>query len=324
MSCIILAAFLFTACSKQPAAPPPPAKKKQTSAQTKSRPLPARCKLSLAGKGPFKVYAVGIYAGLEPLQDNDAAKPATEAEVMVTEEDAPVVLVLMAHDATLWRVGRTKKANIAGVLVGGYNRGSVSGLPKDVPLLITSHQKKKGMANCPNFYAHEAGPRLLHANNRIKKYTGREIDHFVFQAQDGIFYAGPPEPQQAAIFGEDLQREPKAAPARRAAKISGLAGLEQEGAVKLAGAEEIAAWEKGASDKYARFNPQLKVPHKMIQGETYVLLRNTRLPKLPKKETSFSFIVPRGVKVPRGGGGTNRFYLMNGFKCVTGRGADCE
>ena len=257
----------------------------------------------------FMVYGIGAYAGLAPTAQG------SEAKVAVTEEKKPVLLVLSAYQSVHWRIAVSPRAKLVGVLASGHFAPKVTGVPAGVPVIITSETAQK--PGCPALVAYEAGPGLLKANAVVRKFTGREFDQFIAQAEDEVFYAGPSNPLPVDEYSR----------ARGTGSIDSawaLARLVEKGDIRLATADDISAWEEGANRKYRRFSKSLRIAHRMREGETYVLVRNITLPGGLTGDEARSFIVPRGIKRPSDPGGNNLFYSMKGFGCVKGNGLPCR
>ena len=78
----------------------------------------------------------------------------------------------------------------------------------------------------------------------------------------------------------------------------------------------VTAW---ASEKYKRFNPELRVKTYMRVGRSYVVLDKLTLPNGLFGAHSRAFIIPDDVPFPTGPRCHNTFYKMNGT--ATGPGA---
>jgi hypothetical protein len=90
-----------------------------------------------------RLYAAGAYAGARTgFQIEQSGHEATTIKVAVNEPSAPVVLMLGAYEPTIWNVGWTRGTRIAGVLVTGYHRQQVTGLPPNVPMLVSTYDNR--------------------------------------------------------------------------------------------------------------------------------------------------------------------------------------
>ena len=95
-----------------------------------------------------KVYAFGVYKGKKPVQVvlGGNNHEVTQVDIIVTETNHPVVLVLSAYDPVVWRIGQVKNAKVLGVVVGGAEPQAVIGLDKDVPQKTLISQDRHPMA----------------------------------------------------------------------------------------------------------------------------------------------------------------------------------
>lgn len=261
----------------------------------------------------FTVQAVGTYAGLEEVEDvqlDDSANTVRQAEVVVNQPGKAVVLILTAYDPTVWRVGRTRNTQLLGVLVSGYHGQALIGIDKKVPHAVTSHETKK----TPWFYAYKASPGLLAMNDVVKRLIGREIDRFENRAVNGVFHVGePPNDPADVVYSDDLRVEKFVVdPARPPAGAKGLDQLVKEGKLRQATQADIDAWVEKASEKYKRFNPELRVDAPMRPDTTYVVLKELTLPDGLYGGHSRSFILGDAIPFPAGPPAHNRFYRTDG------------
>jgi hypothetical protein len=274
---------------------------------------------NLLGKLPagFVVHAVGTYKGttaLPDLQLDDSGHEAAQADVVVNVPDKPVVLVLTAYDPTVWRIGRTAKTTLAGVIVSGYHAQSLIGINKDTPHAMSTYT---GKGDFPYFYAYDASPSLLRMNDAVKALVGKEIERFVNEPARGVFYVGDaPERGEQVIRSDDLQVKQFVEARKQAQPPAGQKALDilvRDGKLRPATAADIQGWVDKASEKYKRVNPTLRIrDHRMRLGRTYVVLEELALPEGLYGAHSRAFIVPDGVAVPTGSAGHNEFYLMDG------------
>ena len=270
----------------------------------------------LLGKLPpgVVVHAVGTYRGPTDLPDvqlDQSGNRVGRAEVVVNVPEKPVVLVLTAYDPTVWRVGRTPQTKIAGVIVSGYHAQALVGVDKNTPHAISTYENK---GNFRYFYAYKASPELLRMNDTVKRLVGREIERFVNRPVRGVFYVGDPPPEGAPVsHSDDLRVENFVDKKQRPAGQKGLEQLVQQGALRAATPADIEAWVDKASEKYKRFNPDLRLEdHRMRVGRTFVVLKELTLPDGLFGAHSRAFIVPDGIPIPGGPAGHNEFYLMDG------------
>lgn len=254
------------------------------------------------------VYAVGTYRGTTDLPDiqlDASGHTVSQAEVVVNQPDRPVVLVLTAYDPTVWRVGRTPRTTIVGVILSGYHTQALIGIPKNTPQLASTYEKK---GSFPFFYAHSASPELLAMNQAVKSLVGREIDRFIHKPTNGVFVVGnAPKDAKALVYSGDPVKG-NSDPGRPLVGQKGLDRLVQEGKLRPATQADIDAWVDKESVKYKRFNPDLRVDPDMEVEHTYVVLKELTLPAGLYGAQARSFLIPEGVAFPKGPRGHNQFY----------------
>ena len=277
----------------------------------------------------FSVFAIGTYRGTRAVNAelDESGHAVTQVEVIVNKPGQPVVLVLTANDPVVWRVGIARDSRVVGILVSGYHGQALIGPAKEVPHAISSYSTK---GKFEYFYATGASKALLSMNEAVKKLVGREIDRFENKATNGVFYIGePPANPDDISYSDDLQLKSFAKPEKNAdggdrlpAGEKGLAILVKEGKLRLAKNKDINAWIDKASEKYARFNPELRVETYMEVGRTYVVLVELSLPDGMYGAHSASFIIPLDVPFPTGPECHNSFYHMDGT--VSGSAAHAE
>jgi hypothetical protein len=275
------------------------------------------------------VQAIGIYHGTADVKDvqlDRSGHQVRQAEVVVNAPDHPVVLVLTAYDPTVWRVGRTEKTRLVGVVVSGYHGQALIGIEKTTPHVVMSKETSSAFADGRAFYAYNASPELLAMNDAVKQLVGREIDHFENRLLGGAFRVGARVEPKQVIYSNDLKVSDFAAPPKQEAAAAagipelpagqkGLDDLVAEGSLRAATNADVAAWVDKASEPYKRFNGELRVeaPPQMQHGRAYVVLKNdVTLPDGLFGAHSRAFIIPDGVADPKGSIGHCTFYRMNG------------
>jgi len=276
------------------------------------------------GKLPvdFTVCAVGTYRGNASVnvQLDDSGHAVTQADVVVNNPKAPVVLVLTAYDPVVWRVGRTTDTKIAGILVSGYHGQALIGVDKQTPHAVSSYEDKGAF---PYFYASGASRELIAMNDAVTQLVGREISRFYNKPTNGVFYVGEqPGNDDEIVRSDDLKIDGYVKPDRPLAGEPALDALVNEGKLRLATKADIDAWIEKANEKYKRFNPDLRVGTYMQVGRTYVVVDKLTLPNGLFGAHSRSFIIPDDVPFPIGPRCHNTFYKMDGT--ATGPGARDE
>jgi hypothetical protein len=106
-------------------------------------------------------------------------KPVPTVEVRIRRSDKPIVLVLSSYEAVLWKLTRESGANIALILLGGYEESSVTG--EGNSRVITIGRK----------YAYSmSGSDYSQLNTEVFNWTGRRIDILQGRYEGSSFIVG--------------------------------------------------------------------------------------------------------------------------------------
>jgi len=271
----------------------------------------------------FVVYSVRAHRDGNPLgiRLDDTAKTATQVEIVVNLPRKPVVLVLTAHDPVVWRVGHTEHTRIAGILVSGNHGQALIGVSKSTPHAISS---LKGGGEFPSFYAPRESPvhprfessELRATRRSVFKLVGRDIDHFLHQPTDGVFYIGDkPAKKVAVAYSEDLKIEDYVDPDRPLVGQPALDELAKARKLRPASMVDIGAWLE-ASKNRGLLPTRDAVLFPLRVGKTYVVLEKVTLPDDLYGAHARAFIIPNDIPFPNGPRCHNSYYRMDGT--VTG------
>lgn len=284
-------------------------------------PTPATCALpGFTAPARYKLFAAGAYAGRKlDYQIDQSGHQATRIDVAVNHAGEPVVLMLGAYEPTVWNIGWTRETRIAGVLVSGYHRQAVAGLPADVPVLLSSYDNRGA---CGYFYVSQ--DRLEKLNPLAQRMFGRNVD-MVYLAGNGSVTIGAATTPGALVtsprVSPDAFRDPDA-------PLAGPAGLRDavaKGLLREAAQADLAAWEQAFE---ARQRERGEVPPVAGQARAssrtsrgylhngYVVLKPMAVPAGLYGAHSASFIVPKGVPRPTGNLGHSTIYDFNTLTCA--------
>lgn len=269
------------------------------------------------------VYAAGAYAGRKAgFQIDQSGHEATRIDVAVNSPGRPVALMLGAYEPTVWHIGWSPGTRILAVLVSGYHRQAVAGLPPAVPLLNSSYDNR---GPCGYFYVAES--RLAELNPMARRVFGLPVG-MVFPADK----AGRVVVGDALAVDTRLLTSPEITPESfrdPLAPKAGQAGLDEavrQGALRRATQADADAW----VDAVMQNAPQPDVPPVAGKGvprppgppmhKAYVVLKPFTLPAGLYGAHAVTFIVPRGVPRPQGNPGHSAVYDLNTLTC---HGAVC-
>jgi len=271
-----------------------------------------------AARQPFKLYAAGAYSGRKlGFQIDQSGNEAGRIDVGVNRPGEAVALMLGSYDPTVWHVGWTRGTRIVAVLVGGYHRQAVTGLPQGVPVIVSTYDNK---GPCGYFYVTaDKAPTL---NPIARRAFGRGID-MLYPASQGSVLVG------AAAGGMITDASAQDDDAFRivesmAAGEAGLAYAVSRGWLREAMQSDADAWLAARASRPQADVPPIAggaPPGRMTLHNGYVVLKPFRLPAGLYGAHSATFFVPRGVARPTGNLGHSVLYDFNTLTCA---GTFCE
>ena len=280
----------------------------------------------------FLVFLLDVYEGY-PLdfQIDQSGNQATKLDIVVNYQDKPVVLMLHAHEPTIWNIEQTESTIIAGVLASGFYKQIVANLPDTVPVLSRSYQQTE--MEIPYYrdqnFLESLAPSAQHIFERFinewllsNPYDYKLSGTVVFgnpldtsmQLEGGI---GMSIHALRESFGTDV--------------LAGLPALEEavkRGVLRRATAEDTKAW----LTSFSHFNPklypsllsgQIEIPpiKSLLHQNGYVVLGPFFFPRGLTGAHARVFFVPEGVTIPLGDPGHSIILDFNTKKCL---GENCD
>lgn len=273
-----------------------------------------------------KVFAAGAYGGENlAFQIDDSGHQATRMDVAVNHSQAPVLLILGSYEPTVWSIGWSQGTRIVAVLVSGYHRQVLTGLPSDIPVLISTHDNEGA---CGGFYV---DPKKADRLNPIsRRVFGRPVD-MLYPVHKGRVVIGSPL-SPAARLVTDKAAKPVESFRLPNSQLAGEQGLEyavRNSLLRPATPADVAAWNAAWSKSQAVRREQADVPpiaggapvdHISMPHNGYVVLKAFRFPSGLYGAHSATFFVPKGVPRPTGNRGHSTVYDFNSIACT---GAMC-
>ena len=268
----------------------------------------------------YAVFHVGANGGSTVLSTaiefDNSGRPVTQIDVVVNYPTKPVVLALTAHNPVLWNVRWAPDSKVVGAYVAGSQAQGIIGIPRWIPLLLTSRDRelRKEPGVCPAYVVAGANKDLKWTKN----YTGREAESSVEAARNGPTWIGEKDPSllpkllssdQYTIADFSIKRNSNDVP-------TGAVGL------KLLVAKGYLR-EATIGDYWFAMSPSTmvgrvlrgKIPTYVPHQRAYLVLRKMTIPRdVPGWPI---FIVPRGVPQPDGPIPGSTVYLgADGMKCI--------
>ena len=263
----------------------------------------------------YIVYAAGAYSGRKlDYQIDQSGHEATQIDVAVNEPNAPVVLMLGAYEPTVWNIGWSPQTRIVGVLVSGYHRQTIAGLPASVPRLNSSYDNNGA---CGYFYLTDN--RLDRINPIARRLFGQPATR-AFIANNGFVTVGE-------ATGAELLTDASQSPEQfrdRSAPLAGEAGLRDavaKGLLREARPSDQQDWRAAYDAANKQDVPPVSGAIEQHSAGAplhngYVVLKAMQLPAGLYGANSATFIVPHGVPRPTGDPGHSQILDYNTMTCA--------
>jgi hypothetical protein len=273
---------------------------------------------------PAPIVAFGIYEGARKigLRIGEADNATSLVSVSGSRSGENRILLLMAYEATIWDFSEAPTNRINAVIVSGYYDQAVANLPDTVPVIFADRERH--VCGQPR-YAYRGGHELEHAANAIERSTGQELASF-----NGIYSA------HTIVLSDVLQHSARdtavrAGEIRAAVRVTqddtpqgdeGLATLEARGIIRRATAEDVARWNRAATQRLRTGRLASYESEYLMVSRTYVVLAPMTTPAGMYGAHSRSFILMPGVPTPEDRGSHNTYYRIEDGTC-SGTAPDC-
>jgi len=269
------------------------------------------------------VYAGGAYSGYKTnVQIDQSGHRTTKFDVAVNSPDAPVALILGAYEPSVWNIKWTQNTKIAAVYATGYHRQIVTGLPKNIPVITSSHGEKP---NCGYLYIES---KTLNKINPLSKRLFNTKVSLVTLAKKGkLGFGNAFTPKTQFFTNTDTTIKDYVDPSLPLAGKAGLDKLVKIGYLRKYNQQDVDRWVQLKSkqvnedlppvsgiDISSRYRP--KYLHK-----GYVILKKITIPAGLYGGHSVTFFLDDNVPYPEGKLGHSTLYDFNTLKC---QGTGCN
>lgn len=277
---------------------------------------PATCSFDgLMLPAEAKLFAAGAYGGRRlDYQIDQSGSEATQIDVAVNHSGAPVVLMLGSYEPTVWNIGWSSGTRILAVLVSGYHRQVVTGLPAGVPTMVSTYDNKGA---CGYYYvtAEKAGT----LNPVARRVFGRPID-MVFPAREGRVVIGSPLTASTALITDQSAKPPQSfrTPDSQQAGPAGLEYAVSQGLLRRASQADADAWLAARAARAVADIPPIaggRPAGRITMHNGYVVQKAFVFPAGLYGAHSATFFVPKGVPRPTGNAGHSSVYDFNTLDC---------
>ncbi len=243
----------------------------------------------------FAVFAAGGSSGRKlDFTIDESGHEATQIDVAVHYTNRPVILMLGAHEPTIWNIGWSTNTHIFAVLASGSYRQAVAGLDPNVPLVISTAQNQ-GLYG----YFYIARDKMDVLDRVARRLFGRSVDS-VYPARDGKVLVGNTLPPGITLVTS--KETPPESFHDTNAPLAGRLGIEdavRKGILRNATEADVDAWVKAATAATPK-SGVVPRPRVMPEMPCYVVLQPFRYPGGLYGANSATFFVPKGVPMPTG------------------------
>ena len=250
------------------------------------------------------VYAAGAYAGKDLPFETAEGDTVTEIVINVHEPAKPVALILGAYDPVIWQIRWSKGTKIVAVYISGYEPQRLSGLPPDIPVIIS------GGGSCGRHYVSEL--TLDWINPLSRKLFGKNADMVYVTGRDGFIDVGKPG-RNIEFFNEYAKSSSSYIPA--GTPPPGSAGIRRAIDQRV-----IRRATQADYDALVKIVNQSKGDKSSLEyflvDETYVIMKPFVIPPNMHEVMRNTFILLKGVPYPKGNGQYVVIFDMNqGGQC---------
>lgn len=142
-----------------------------------------------------EMHVVGAYEGKYPRPRQFREELTGETSVHVARAGVPIVLVLCAYESIHWTVELDEGVELTAVILSGYKRQTVSGIPDSVKIINCDRDGGSG----PHFYAYKKNADFDRIPLILRDLIGLEISSFQgaysgdkFEVNSGLAELEPP------------------------------------------------------------------------------------------------------------------------------------
>ena len=257
----------------------------------------------------FVVYAAKKYAGDKLSYTIDQSdRAATLINLRVNSPSEPAVLVLRAHEPSIWEIHWTEDTDIVAVVAMSGSRQAVAGLPKETPIIIPNSEN---IAKCPSLES------VLKEVRDIEEFSLKLFNRGVKAAAEeeiGYLLLGEPIEEDAELLSS--QDTPVESFFDYTAPRAGVAGIQdalEQGLIRRITQADIKAWDRLRKEQGTE---EEVPPISEYYSEVYVVLDDDfTYPAGLTGNTPNTFVIPKGVAKPSGYNQSIVEYDFNTGKC---------
>lgn len=257
-----------------------------------------------------RVVALGAYEGAEPVPLAFVGEGDEVSRISIQGDDGgpPLVLVLGAYDPVVWDFAEFPTKRLRAVIVYGYGEQAVAHLGGSIPVRFVTNST--GLSSCGTaIYTYKASGDLRRLQQQVRAILGVPLQAFYGSYSPNALHVDGSSFKPLGPAKLRLASLKTSAPLQEGGILPGDQGLRQlleRGDIRPARPSDWAAWQRKSGQKPDTF-----------VGDSYVILRETKLPRGMYGAHSRAFIIPVGVPQPSDLGSHNRYYRLKDGACVS-------
>jgi len=277
----------------------------------------------------LKVFAGGAYSGKRTnYQLGKSNHSANRFEVIVNEPDKPVALLLGAYEPSVWNIAWTQGTQIKAVFLTGYYKQAVAGLPKNVPVVTSTHEER---GPCGYFYI--APKNIKKINPMALKVFGKKASMIEMAQRGELLFGDYISPSERLFTSRDNPPEKFYDRTKQKTGKAGLNELMQKGHIRRLTASDVARWKSrknGSSGEGISITQTptaggyvIKIgpdganvgPNPSGVHNGYMILKKITIPGDLYGGNLATFMLKEGVPYPDGKLGHSSLYDFNTMRC---------
>ena len=276
-----------------------------------TKPTPKKCTNFLNKINNYDLFAAWEYSGLKvDYQIDDSWHNASLMNLKVNYSKNPIVLMLWAYEPSIWNIIRSENTEIVWVILSGYHKQIIMGLPKDIPILNN--------IECDNLNFYISKKTLGSLNIISKKILNKKVDK-VYLAKNWKIEIGTPYYDNINWI-EDINTKPEDFAKKELSWIPWLEQAVEKGILRKATLDDAYAWVDAISENYNKDLPSVEweiiKPSRPLLLNAYVILKPFTFPWWLYWWNSATFFIPKWIEKPKWNWWHSNIYNFNTLECI--------
>lgn len=261
------------------------------------------------------IHAISVYRGGKETPVQAHYTETRQIDVFITDQTAPVLLLLAAHDAVIWTIRVDPNAKLSGIVVSGYDDQIIVGPSNSVPATSLVFGTRQCYPALQQYFLNLTSRADQSDLEGLSKMAfKRPLTSFQSERTGEEFWVGPTDKRPKSY----LDQLPIVVPADfvddHRPILFGRPALERlvkEHVIRPARQQDLDGWRAVGAQKPEPRNAQADLDLE----RTYVINSTFRLPLGLSGDASTAFILPAGVTPPKGFVGQNLVLTFHPYGC---------